>query len=101
MSERGYALVTSIFLGACMVLFLFWVQGRQIAVRVDPLQAQFNEQVKVLTLMMEGDHVSDDERMTALETRIRELEARPAERVVIREESRPVPVFARGKAMGR
>lgn len=99
--DRWYTLLVSLCLAAALVLFAFWVQGRQVAVRVAPIQTQLEEHVTVIAEILEGDRIGDDARLTALEARVRELEARPVERVVIREFDRPVPVFARGKAIGR
>ena len=99
--DRWYWLVTVVVIGACLVLCLGWLQGRQVAVRVDPVIAQIEEFAAVTKQSLNTIAATRDTRLAELERRIAVLEARPVERVVIREVDRPVPVFARGKAIGR
>lgn len=87
--------VMGIVMASCLVLLVFWVIDRQVAVRVVPFEATQLE----LRAAISGLSLSrqlQDESLDAIAKRVLALEARPSQKVIIMEEARPTPVFSKG-----
>ena len=95
MSDKWYMTVSVIGVCACLTLLVFWVQHRQITLEVVPLQAELEHQRAAIAGLTVSRQLQD-ERLSALTTRVRAQEERPVREVIVREASRLTPVFSRG-----
>ena len=95
MSDRWYATVGYIVLGACLVLFVFYVTHRQIEVRVAPIEVKQETQHTAIR-GLSTSREQQDQRLTAIEARVKKMEARPIWRPHPKAEPHgPTPAFSR------
>ena len=87
--------VIGIVIASCLVLLVFWVIDRQVAVRVAPFEAAQQELRSAISGLSFSRQLQD-ESLNAIGKRVLVLETRPPQKVIIMEEARPTPVFSKG-----